>query len=120
MRAFLVILTIILSLSGGGCDFLIYGFGPHPRWPRYAIGFSNATLDKIDQVRLDWKIGGEEYDETAGIIVAPVPHGTTRPPTRSLRAESYPGEPVMGRNIIKRSRSPNKSTIFHDSTARFG
>ena len=63
----LLVLTALIANSSG-CDFLMYGTGPHPRNPHYAFGFSNATVADINDVCVDWVESERAWHDSAGII----------------------------------------------------
>ena len=69
MFPYVLPILVALSMSGAGCDFLQYGIGPHPRNPRYAFGFFNATDEDLHRVHLEWKGRDRPYVISAGILV---------------------------------------------------
>ena len=64
-----VVTWLSVALGACGCDTLIYGFGPHPRSPRYAVAFTNRTEDRLHDVRAEWVERGVGYAPSAGILV---------------------------------------------------
>lgn len=46
----------------------LYGVGPRPRWPEYAIGFANRTKEQFSGVESEWVINGTKYNPGAGIL----------------------------------------------------
>lgn len=46
----------------------LYGVGPHPRWPQYAVGFANRTGEQLSGVESEWVINGVKYNPGAGIL----------------------------------------------------
>src|SRR6185437_14110786 len=69
MQQALISLVVLLCVNSSGCDFLVYGFGPHPRSPRYSFGFSNAMRERIDDVELKFVAAGHEYLIQPGVLI---------------------------------------------------
>jgi hypothetical protein len=66
----LTIWLLIVVAGAPGCDALLYGFGqPHPRSPRYAVGFANQTDGELHEVHAEWTSKGVDYAASAGILV---------------------------------------------------
>ena len=61
---------LLIVIGAPGCDALMYGFGqPHPRSPRYAIGFANKTHSELHNVHTMWTWKGRDYGASAGILM---------------------------------------------------